>query len=389
MKRDTRIVTAGRDPDGNFGIVNPPVYHASTILSKTIAERDEKRKDPYNNFTYGLRGTPTHVAFEEAVAALEGGEKCVVLPSGLAAIAVVLVAFVKSGDHVLITDNAYEPARTFCNQWLARFGVTATYFDPMIGAGIDALIRPETRLVLLESPGSVTFEVQDVPAIAAAARARGVPVAIDNTWSAGYYFDAFKHGCDISLQAGTKYIGGHSDVMLGTLTAAEPLWRKLKNTTVNFGYHTGPDDCFLGMRGLRSIAARLPRHQETALRLARWLEARPEVAAVLHPALPSCPGHALWKRDFTGSTGLFGVVFKEGFSTEAVTAMIDGMALFGIGASWGGFESLILPTDPAHMRTAVPWPHKGPSIRLHCGLEDPDDLIADVEAGLKRMNRAA
>ena len=389
MKKDTRIVLAGRNPDDHFGIVNPPVYHASTILSKTIAERDAKRKDPFNNFTYGIRGTPTTVALEDAVAALEGGEKCVALPSGLAAIVVVLVAFVKSGDHVLITDNAYEPARTFTNQWLTRFGITATYFDPMIGAGIDALIRPETKLVLLESPGSVTFEVQDVPAIAKAAHARNVLVAIDNTWSAGYYFNAFTHGCDISLQAGTKYIGGHSDLMLGTVTASEPLWRKLKTTTVNFGYHVGPDDCFLGMRGLRSIAARLPRHQETALRLANWLAARPEVASVLHPALPSCPGHVFWKRDFTGSTGLFGVVFKEGFSTAAVTAMIDGMELFGIGASWGGFESLILPTDPAHMRTAVVWPHKGPSIRLHCGLEDPDDLIADVEAGLERMNRAA
>ena len=389
MKKDTRLVVAGRDPYNNFGIVNPPVYHASTILSKTIAERDAKRQDSFNNYTYGLRGTPTHTAFEAAVAALEGGEKCVVLPSGLAAIAVVLLAFVKSGDHVLITDNTYEPARSFANQWLSRFGVTATYFDPMIGAGIDALIRPETRLVLIESPGSITFEVQDVPAIAAAAHAHGVLVAIDNTWSAGYYFDAFAHGCDISLQAATKYIGGHSDVMLGTVVAAEPLWRKLKTATVNFGYHTGPDDCFLGMRGLRSIAARLPRHQATALRLAHWLAARPEVASVLHPALPSCPGHEFWKRDFTGSTGLFGVVLKEGIRNEAVTAMIDGMALFGIGASWGGFESLILPTDPAQLRTVVPWPHKGPSIRLHCGLEDPDDLIADVESGLARMNRAA
>ncbi len=389
MKKDTLLVTAGRDPHANFGIVNPPVYHASTILSRTLAESKEKRKDPHNNFTYGLRGTPTTVALEAAVAALEGGEKCVVLPTGLAAITVTLLAFTKPGDHILVTDNAYEPTHKFCNLWLKKFGIEVTYFDPMVGAGIEKYIRSETRMVLLESPGSLTFEVQDVPAIAAAAHDHDVLVAIDNTWSAGYYFDAFQHGCDISLQAGTKYIVGHSDAMLGTITSSEKLWLTLKDTTHQFGFHTAPDDCYLGMRGLRSIAARMPRHQETALTLACWLAKRPEVETVLHPALPSCSGHDIWKRDFTGSSGLFGVVLKEGFSEIAVAAMVDNLELFGIGASWGGFESLITVPNPAGLRTVVPWLHKGPSLRLNCGLEDAGDLVNDIESGLARLNASA
>lgn len=386
MKKDTRLVYAGRDPYAHHGIVNPPVYHASTILAPTLAEREERRKDPLNNITYGLRGTPTTFALEEAVAALEGGERCVAVPSGLAAITIPLMAFLAPGDHVLITDNAYQPTHNFANTWLSKFGIETTYFDPMVNEGIADLIRPETKVVFVECPGSVTFEVQDVPAIAKVAHDAGAVVMIDNTWSAGYYFNAFEHGCDISIQAGTKYIGGHSDVMLGTITSSEDLWRTVKTTTVQFGFHIGPDDCYLGMRGLRTIAARLPRHQETALAVARWLDERPEVDRVLHPALPSCPGHDIWKRDFTGSSGLFGVVLKEGPSPAAVAAMVDNLELFGIGASWGGFESLILVTDPASIRSATAWPDNGPCLRINCGLEDAGDLIADLEKGFERLN---
>ncbi|MSO92213.1 MAG: cystathionine beta-lyase [Rhodospirillales bacterium] len=388
MKKETLLLHAGRDPKKNYGIVNPPVYHCSTVTFPTLAALEASQASPLGVVHYGRYGTPTTYAFEQGVAALEGAPKCVSAPSGLAAISIAMLAMLKAGDHALITDNAYFPLRKLCNDMLGGFGIEVTFYDPMVGAGIKDLIRPKTKVVWVESPGSQTFEVQDIPAIAKAAHAAGAVVIMDNTWSAGYYFDAFEHGVDISVQAATKYIVGHSDAMLGTVTTTEALWEKVKWTAVRLGYCAGPDDCYLGLRGLRTLATRLARHQETALFLARWLATRPEVERVLHPALASCPGHDIWKRDFTGSSGLFGVVLKE-FPKAAVAAMLDGMEHFAMGYSWGGFESLIVPTYPPKVRSATRWPHAGPSIRIHAGLEDPEDLKQDIAAGLKRLVAAA
>ncbi|OHC82499.1 MAG: cystathionine beta-lyase [Rhodospirillales bacterium RIFCSPLOWO2_12_FULL_67_15] len=386
-RRDTVLAHAGRDPGANHGIVNPPVYHASTVVFPTVAKLEASQAAPFDHIHYGRYGTPTTMALEQAVAALEGGDKAISLPSGLSAIACTLQSFLKAGDHALIVDSTYFPTRRFCNGLLAGFGVEVTYYDPLIGAKIAGLIRPNTRLVFLESPGSLTFEVQDVPAIAKAARARGAVVVMDNTWSAGYYFQPFSHGVDVSIQAATKFIAGHSDAMLGVVTVRKELYEQVKTTTANLGVCAGVDECYLGLRGLRSLAARMPRHQETGLKLARWLKARPEVACVLHPALPECPGHELWKRDFTGASGLFSVVLKE-FPKKAVAAMLDGLELFALGFSWGGFESLIVPIYPTKVRSVTRWPHPGPAVRIHAGLEDADDLIEDLAAGLKRLTAA-
>ena len=388
MKKDTIITTAGRRPEDNYGIVNPPVYHASTVTFPTVAALEAAQERPLDVVRYGRFGTPTTFALEEAVAALEGGYRSVSLPSGLAAVSVSLLAFLNAGDHLLMVDSVYHPTRKLCDGMLAGFGVETTYYDPMIGAGIAELMRPETKVVFVESPGSLTFEVQDVPAIAAAAQARGAIVVMDNTWSGGYYFSPFEHGVDVSVQAATKYIVGHSDAMLGMVTTIEELAAKIKLTANGLGYCAGPDDCYLGLRGLRTMSTRLPRHQETALTLARWLEQRPEVVRVFHPAFPTCPGHDLWKRDFTGSSGLFGLVLEE-YRKEAVVAMLDGMELFAMGYSWGGYESLMIPTYPGLVRSTTAWPFKGPSLRIHAGLEDVEDLIADLEKGLARLNAAA
>lgn len=391
MKKDTKITTFGRNPKNNHGVVNPPVYHASTIIYPSVAALEESRKKRSKGIKgvyYGRTGTPTTHALEDAVAALEGGDQCIAMPSGLAAIAGALMAFLGAGDHLLMTDNVYDPTKTsVCKKTLEKFGIETTYYDPMIGGGIETLIKENTKVVFVESPGSQTFEVQDIPAIAKAAHNKGVIVVMDNTWSGGYYFQPFEHGVDVSVHAATKYIVGHSDAMLGTITTTDELYPQIKSAVYAMGYTVGPDDCYLGLRGLRSISARLARHQETGLLLARWLEKRNEVDRVLHPALPSCPGHEFWQRDFTGASGLFGVVLKE-FSPKAVAAMIDDMELFPIGFSWGGYESLMVPTYPSAMRTNPPWPHKGPSIRIHAGLEDPDDLIKDLEKGLNRLTAA-
>ena len=297
------------------------------------------------------------------------------------------MAFLKQGDHLLMTDNTYYPSIALCRDLLAPFGIETTFFDPMIGAGIADLIRPETKVVFLETPGSITFEVQDVPTIAAAAHDAGAVVMLDNTWSAGFYFKPFEKGVDVSVQAATKFIGGHSDLMLGTIVTRESHYLPIKSTVSAAGICTSPDDCYLGLRGLRSLSARLARHQESGLKIANWLKARPEVEAVLHPALPDCPGHDIWKRDFTGAPGLFGVVLKP-CSKAAVSAMLDGMDIFALGYSWGGYESLIVPTYPEKIRNAYHWPYEGPSLRLHVGLEDADDLIADLEAGFRRLGAA-
>ena len=388
MKEDTKIVHKGRDPKANHGIINPPVYHASTIAWGSVEEMKRRRANRWEPgvYTYGRHGTPTHDALEEAFAAISGGYRSVAVASGLAAINAAMLAYLKQGDHVLMVDCVYGPARNFCDNVIGRFGVETTYFDPAIGAGIRDLIRDNTRIVYVEAPGSLTFEMQDIPAIAAEAHKRGCVVIMDDTWSAGIYFKPFEFGVDVCAMAATKYVVGHSDVMMGLITTTEEQWPVVRPSASMLGANSGPDDVYLALRGLRTIKVRLERHQETGLRLAKWLQQRPEVETVLHPALPEHPGHDIWKRDFTGASGLFSFVLKEGFSDERIAAMLDHMELYAMGASWGGYESLIMPADPSHGRTAVPWPHKGQLIRIHAGLEDPDDLIADLEAGFDRLN---
>ena len=388
MKPDTLLTVAGRDPEANFGIVNPPVYHASTVLYPNLEALDDASRHRLpGKVYYGRYGTPTTFALEEAVAALEGGWRSIAVGSGVAAVTASLLAFVKAGDQVLIVDSVYSPSRRICNQLLARFGVATTYYDPAIGARIAELIQPNTRVVFLESPGSLTFEVQDAPAIIAVAKQAGVTVVVDNSWSAGLYFKPLALGADISIQAATKYIGGHSDLMMGLLTTTEAAYQPLRHTISDLGCASGPDDCYLALRGLRTLGVRLARHWQTGVKLAEWLKSRPEVVRVRHPALPDDPGHSLWKRDFTGASGLFSFEIRV-VPRSALAAMVDGMKLFGMGYSWGGFESLILPSDPRPIRTATSWPGDTSLIRLHAGLEDPDDLIADLEAGFARLNAA-
>jgi len=384
---DTRLTTSGRDPEANFGIVNPPVYHASTVTFPTVQALHDAEKHKFDRVYYGRFGTPTTFAFEQAVADLEGAAHCVAVPSGMAAIAVSLAATLHAGDHVLVSDSAYFPTIRYCEGFLKKFGVEVSYFPPMASAAdLNSLMRENTRVVFAESPGSITFEVQDIPMIADVAHNCGAKLVMDNTWSAGYHFKPFDHGVDISLQAATKYIVGHSDAMLGTLTVNDrDLYEHIKITQVGLGYATSPDDCYLGLRGLRTLATRLPRHESTALMLAEWLAARPEVETVLHPALDSCPGHNIFKRDFTGASGLFAVVLKGGPNEQDLARMLDGMELFAMGYSWGGFESLIIPSDPRTMRTTYDWPYSQPALRIHAGLEDPSDLLADLDAGLKRL----
>ncbi len=386
IRPDTIITHAGRDPERHFGAVNTPVYHASTILNATVAalKAPKGRRDP----RYGRRGTPTVFTLEDAVAELEGAYGAIITPSGLNAITVALLAFLRTGDHALMVDCAYGPARRLSGSLLQRLGIQVTFFDPAVGEGIADLIRDDTRVVYLEAPGSQTFEMQDVPAIAAAAHARGVKVLMDNTWATPLFFRPFEHGVDVSIHAATKYIVGHSDVMMGIVTTTEENYDAVRDTADLMGICAGPDDVYLATRGLRTMAVRLRQHEASALHLARWLQGQSEVSRVLYPALPEDPGHAIWKRDFLGASGLFGVVLKPASDT-AVAAMLDGLRLFGMGASWGGYESLILPTDPAPYRTATKWAPEGPTLRIHVGLEDPEDLIADLAAGFDRLRTAA
>lgn len=389
MHDDTRAVHAGRHPREHHGAVNPPVYHASTIVSASLDEWDRKKADSAAGrpgVYYGRSGTPTLAALEEAVAALEGGHRCALYPSGLAACAGALLACVGAGDHLLVADSVYGPTRRLCKGMLSRFGVSTTFYDPRIGAGIEALVTPRTRAIFLESPGSLTFEVQDVPAIVAVARRRGLLTLIDNTWATALYFKPIAHGVDLSIQAATKYIVGHSDAMLGTVTASKESWPRLHAAHRDTGQTAGPDDVYLGQRGLRTMPVRLARHHQTGVRLAEWIACQPEVERVLHPALPGDPGHALWKRDFLGASGLFGVVFRP-MKREAFAALIDGLELYGLGASWGGYESLVMPFDPAEIRTATAWSSPGPCLRIHAGLEHPDDLLRDLDAGFGRMRK--
>jgi cystathionine beta-lyase len=380
QKADTRLAHAGRAPLRHHGFVNTPIYRGSTVLFPTLASLEANAQD----FTYGRLGTPTVKALEEAIAEIEGGTRTLLTPSGLSAIAATLLAFASAGDEVLVSDSVYRPTRRFCDHVLKRLGVKTIYYDPLIGAGIKKLLGPKTKLVFTESPGSQTFEVQDIPAIAKAAHEAGAMVVLDNTWATPLYFKPFTHGVDVSIQAATKYVVGHADAMLGAITASENATHIVEKAHDELGLCPGPEDVYLGLRGLRTLSVRLARHQQSGLELARWLKARPEVARVLHPALPSDPGHALWRRDFTGASGLFSIVLKPA-SRAALAAMLDGLSLFGMGYSWGGFESLILPFDPSDYRTATNWQAEGPAIRLHVGLEDVEDLKADLEAGFARL----
>jgi cystathionine beta-lyase len=386
-KPDTLLTHAGRSPEDNFGVVNPPVYHASTIIHRTVADLEKAQQNRYTQVTYGRWGTPTTFAFEEAVAAVQGGHRAVAFGSGAAACFTALLSCLKAGEHALLPDSVYGPVRNFGNNFLQRFGIQATFYDPLIGAGIGELIRDDTRALYLESPGSLTFEVQDVPAMVAVARARGITTIIDNTWAAPLFFKPLALGVDIEAIAATKYIVGHSDVMMGVVVCTEKSFPRVREMASLLGNHAAPDDCYLALRGLRTAGVRMRRHQEQALALARWLGERREVERVLHPALPSCPGHEHWRRDFTGASGLFGIVLHRDVPKPAVDAMLDGMELFGMGASWGGFESLIMPQHPERLRSAKPW-DSGPVLRIHAGLEDQGDLIADLERGFARLNAA-
>jgi cystathionine beta-lyase len=384
MRDATRLVTGGRHHPDEPHLVNPGVHRGSTVLFPSLAALKDRRHA--GRLTYGRNGTPTTFALEDAFAELEGADGCIVAASGKAAIAVALTALVRAGDHVLVTDNIYAPSRQYCERVLHRFGVETTYFPPMIGADIARLMRPDTRLVFTESPGSQTFEVQDVPAIAAVARRHGAWTLMDNTWATPLFFRPFEHGVDVSIHAGTKYVVGHSDAMMGLVTFKGDVGKALDAGVKDLGCPAGPDDCWLALRGLRTMGVRLKQHERAALEVARWLEARPEVTRVLHPALPSCPGHDVFARDFLGSSGLFGFVMRP-CSERALAAMVDHMELFKMGYSWGGYESLLIPTWPH--RTAETWSEPGQAMRIHVGLEDVGDLIRDLEAGFARLRGAS
>ena len=381
-KPETKLSSLGRKSKDHYGVVNTPVYRASTILYPSVAALDAHDMP----FSYGRRGNPTLKSLEEAINELEGATRTLFVPSGLNAVATAILSVCVSGDHLLMADTCYGPSRAFCDKTLKRFGVETKYYDPLIGAEIERLFRPNTKAVFCESPGSLTFEVQDVPAIAHVAHARGASVLLDNTWATPLLYPALAHGVDLSIQAVTKYVGGHADLMMGYVAANESHAARLLEFHGNSGLYVSGDDCFLALRGLRTLAVRLKRHHETALTLARWLQTRPEVSRVLYPALENDPGHAIWKRDFRGACGLFGVVLRP-TSHKAVSAMLDGLAHFGLGFSWGGYESLAVPADIK--RTATNFAAEGPVIRIHAGLEDAGDLISDLSLGFERLRAAA
>ncbi|MBB4301480.1 cystathionine beta-lyase [Rhodobium orientis] len=380
----TVLAHSGRNHGENRYFVNPPVIHASTVLYDSV-EAMQVRTQPY---TYGRQGTPTSEALETALNDLEGAAGTCLAPSGLAAISVALLSMLGAGDHLLMIDTVYAPTRNVCETVLKRMGVETTYFDPAIGSGIADLIRDNTRLIFLEAPGSLTFEMVDIPAFVDVAKARGIRTAIDNTWATPLFYRPLENGIDLSIQAGTKYIVGHSDVMLGTVSANEATFPDLKATHRALGQHVGPDDVYLALRGLRTMAVRLERHMESALKVARWLQGRPEVVTVRHPGLETDPGHAIWKRDFSGACGLFAFELQPSVPATAVAAFLDTLELFGLGYSWGGFESLAILAKPGPNRTATRYDDTNPLIRVHIGLEDPQDLIEDLETGFAAMASA-
>ena len=387
MKKDTLLNQLGRDPNKYSGAVNTPVFRASTIVFPNLETYEQRPGDNYKTPRYGIHGTPTSWALEESIARMEGGHEAVVVPSGLAAIAAALCAFAKTGSHVLVADSVYGPTRNFCDKRLRAFGVTIEYYDPLIGGGIKNSIKTNTCAIFCEAPGSLSFEMQDIPAIAHEARARDIPVLADTTWGTPYFFRSFDAGVDVSIHAGTKYISGHSDVMLGVLVTNEKYWVPVRRAVADYGYCVSADDCYLALRGFRTIGVRMKQQMANALTVARWLEQRPEVSRVLFPALESHPGHALWKRDFQGAASLFSLVLKP-VNKMQVTAFVNALKHFGIGSSWGGYESLVTAPNIAALRTATSWANDGPVIRLHIGLDDPDDLITDIAQGFAAMMKA-
>ncbi|HSP25669.1 MAG TPA: cystathionine beta-lyase [Saliniramus sp.] len=376
----TRLVHAGRDPSEQHGFVNTPIYRGSTVLYKSYDDILNRR----NRYTYGTKGTPTIEALEQGWSEIAGAAGTVLAPSGMSAVALALMAFVKAGDHILVTDSVYRPTREFCNQHLAKLGVETTYYDPLIGSGISDLMRPNTSVVFTEAPGSQTFEMQDIPAIREVAHAHGAVLMMDNTWATPLFFPPHANGIDIAIEAGTKYLSGSSDLLMGIVSANEKHWPQLRRTYDLYASCPGPEDVFLCLRGMRTMKLRLKEHEKQALEMARWLEQRPEVSRVMHPGLESDPGHAIWKRDFKGSSGLFAIELKPA-SRQALGAMLDGLKLFGMGFSWGGFESLVIPFDCRTYRTATKFTADGPTLRFQIGLEDIDDLKSDLEAGFSRL----
>lgn len=377
----TRLVHGGRKPSAFHGFVNTPVYRGSTVLFDSF----EKLKNADQPYTYGRRGSPTIEALETVIAEVEGGHRTVLAPSGLAAITGTLLSLAGAGDHVLMVDSVYQPTRYFCDAHLARLGVDVSYYDPCIGSGISELFRDNTRVVYTESPGSQTFEMQDVPAIAEVLSGRDIWLVNDNTWASPLYCNSFKLGADVSIQAGTKYVVGHADAMLGTVTTNERAAKAIVRGIQGMGMCAGTEEIYLGLRGLRTLQVRLERHWRSGMEVAAWLMARPEIERVLHPAMPNHPGHDIWKRDFSGASGLFSVIFQP-LAEPALVAFLESLELFGMGYSWGGFESLAVPFDPSEYRTATTWSAPGPAVRFHIGLEDPIDLIGDLENGFSALN---
>jgi cysteine-S-conjugate beta-lyase len=387
MKKDTLLTHVGRDPARYDGMVNTPVFRTSTVIHPNLESYEKRPPDGEKIVRYGRYGTPTTFALEEAVAAMEGGYRAVAVPSGLAAISSALSAFLKTGDHLLVSDSAYGPNRNFCERQLRPNGIEVEYYDPLIAGGISKLVKPNTKVVFCEAPGSQTFEMQDIPAIAEVAHARGAVVLADTTWGTPYFFRSFEHGVDVSIHAATKYISGHSDVMIGIVVTNERCWLPVRRTVTDYGYSVSPDDCYLALRGFRTIGVRMKQQMANALRVATWLEERSEVKRVIYPALPSDSGHAIWKRDFDGAASLFAVVLQPA-SERAVAAFVDALKLFGIGSSWGGYESLVSVVHADGYRTATKWNPGGPALRLHIGLEDPEDVIADLERGFTALGLA-
>jgi len=380
LRSRSRLVHLGRDGEASQGFVNVPPYRGSTVLFPDVATLSSGNQ----RFTYGTHGTPTTEALVEAWTAIAGAEGTVLVPTGMAAIASALLAALAAGDHLLVTDSAYDPTRIFCDRALKRLGVETTYYDPRLGAGIASLFRANTKAVFVESPGSLSFEVQDVPAIAEVAHARGACVIADNTWATPLFFAPHANGVDLAIEAGTKYLSGHADLLLGLVSANAEWFRRLHRTVDMIGIPPGSEEAFLALRGLRTMELRLREAERQALALAEWLGARPEVLRVIHPARPDHPDHALWRRDFAGSSGLFSIVMKP-VSAEAVAALLDGLELFGLGYSWGGYESLVIPFDCSRSRTATRWAPGGPALRFSVGLEDIDDLKDDLARGFERI----
>ncbi len=384
MRRETLLATLGCSPEEHHGVVNTPVYRASTIVIPTLEDFDRAVRGEVRS--YGRYGTRSNRELEKSLAGLEGADHALVFPSGLNAIWTALGAFAASGDHVLMIDCAYSPARRICKEELRRFGVETTFFDPAVGADISALIQSNTRLIYLESPGFLTMEVVDIPLIAEIAHRHGLVVICDNTWATPLHIKPFELGIDISLHSGTKYVGGHSDILFGFLTFKDQHRQALERYAYNTGATTSSDVCYLAQRGLRTMAVRLKQHQENALKVAKWLAQHPEVESVLCPALPGAPGHELWKRYYSGSCGLFSFVLKRSYARERLARMLDNMQLCSMGFSWGGFETLLIPIDPRPVRAVSKWPYEGQAFRIHVGLEHVDDVIEDLEKGLARLD---